>query len=187
VCSSDLDVTVQAAHASIDDAWESAERALEMPLAPAALELFPDGKVRARFFGSRDAVGRMVTDLGWNQADDAVWVEHSKHGPESWARISVPRHALRGILATLPPDASWWASPGAGIAHWSFDRELESVRTVRAAAERAHGSLVVMAAPADVARQLGAWGTLPETIDVMRTLKRAFDPDAILNPGRFVV
>jgi glycolate oxidase FAD binding subunit len=181
------DVTVEAAHASIDEAWESAERALAMPLAPAALELFPDGKVRARFFGSRDAVSRMVTELGWNQADDAVWVEHSRRGPESWARISVPRHALRGIVAALPPGASWWASPGAGIAHWSFGGELESVRTVRAAAERAHGSLVVMAAPGDIAGQLGAWGTLPATIEVMRSLKRAFDPDGILNPGRFVV
>ena len=98
----------------------------------------------------------------------------------------MPTHALRGVLATLPADAAWWASPGTGIAHWSFGT-VESVREVRAAAERAQGSLVVMAAPADVARQVGAWGTTPATIEVMRTLKHAFDPDGILNPGRFVV
>ncbi|HXM72225.1 MAG TPA: FAD-binding oxidoreductase [Candidatus Dormibacteraeota bacterium] len=181
------DVTVSAIHPSIEDAWQAAERALAMPLAPAALELFPDGRVLARFFGSRDAVNRMVAELRWKQADASVWVEHSRRGLESWARISVPRHALRDILDTLPPDASWWASPGIGIAHWSFGSELESVRKVRAAAERAQGSLVVMAAPADVAHQLGAWGTLPATIEVMRTLKHAFDPDGVLNPGRFVV
>jgi FAD/FMN-containing dehydrogenase len=87
----------------------------------------------------------------------------------------------------LPKDASWWASPGIGTAHWSFAGELESVGEIRAAAERAQGSLVLMAAPADVTRRLGAWGTTPATIQIMRTLKHAFDPDRILNPGRFVV
>jgi glycolate oxidase FAD binding subunit len=181
------DVTVSAAHQSIEAAWEAAERALALPLPPAALELFPDGRVLARFFGSPDAVNRMVAELGWQQDDPSEWVAHSRRGPESWARISVPRHALRGLLATLPPHASWWASPGSGIAHWSFAGELETVREVRAAAERAQGSLVVMAAPAEVAQQLGAWGTTPATIELMRTLKHAFDPDGILNPGRFVV
>jgi FAD/FMN-containing dehydrogenase len=181
------DVTVSTTHASMDEAFKAAEVALAMPLAPAALELFSDGRVLARFFGSPDAVDRMVSELGWQQADVSVWAEHSRRGPESWARISVPRHALRGILAALPRNASWWASPGSGIAHWSFEGELQLVREIRAAAERAQGSLVVMAAPADVAHQLGAWGTTPATIQVMRRLKRAFDPDGILNPGRFVV
>jgi glycolate oxidase FAD binding subunit len=181
------DVTVSTTPASIEEALAAAEQALAMPLAPAALELFSDRRVLARFFGSPDAVNRMVAELGWKQAGASEWLDHSKRGPEFWARIAVPRHALRGILAKLPPSASWWASPGTGIAHWSFAGELETVREVRAAAERAQGSLVVMAAPADVAHQLGAWGTTPATIKLMRTLKHAFDPDGILNPGRFVV
>jgi len=64
---------------------------------------------------------------------------------------------------------------------------LEDVRTARAAAESAQGSLVLMAAPTGVADELGAWGTPPPTLEVMRRIKRAFDPDGILNPGRFVV
>jgi FAD/FMN-containing dehydrogenase len=105
---------------------------------------------------------------------------------ESWARIAVPRHALREIVDTLPEKARWWASPGLGIAHWSFESSDDVVR-VRHAAEKAHGSVVLMHAPADVSKQIGAWGTPPETIGVMRRLKKAFDPDGILNPGRFVV
>jgi glycolate oxidase FAD binding subunit len=181
------DVTVESVHGSIDDAWTAATRALALPLPPAALELFSDGRVLARFFGSPDAVNRMVADLGWKNVGASVWAEHSRRGPTSWARFTVPAHALRGILSSLPANAQWWASPGAGIAHWSFDGNGDDVRTARAATEAANGSLVLMAAPTEVVTRLGAWGTPPRTIQLMGRLKQAFDPTGILNPGRFVV
>jgi FAD/FMN-containing dehydrogenase len=143
--------------------------------------------VLARFFGSPDAVNRMVADLAWKKVDASVWAEHSRRGPKSWARITLPAHELRGMLASLPANAQWWASPGTGIAHWSFDGGDDEVPSARAAAEAAHGSLVLMAAPPDVVAKLGAWGTPPRTIQLMGRLKQAFDPTGILNPGRFVV
>jgi glycolate oxidase FAD binding subunit len=181
------DVTVETLNSSMEDAWAASTRALDLPLAPAALELFSDGRVLARFFGSPDAVKRMVAELGWKTVDASVWAEHARRGPESWARIATPPHALRQILSALPANAEWWASPGAGIAHWSFGDGSDDVRNARAAAEAAQGSLVLMAAPPEVAGRLGAWGTPPPTIEVMQRIKRAFDPAGILNPGRFVV
>ncbi|GAC1507592.1 MAG: FAD-binding oxidoreductase [Candidatus Dormibacteraceae bacterium] len=181
------DVTLESSNASMEEAWTAAEQALEMPLAPSALELFSDGRVLARFLGSPDAVNRMVTELDWNKAEGAVWAAHSRTGPESWARIAVPHNALRDILGALPEKARWWASPGIGIANWSFENSTEDVLRVRHAAEKAHGSLVVMSAPDEVSKHLSAWGTPPATIEVMRRLKRAFDPEGVLNPGRFVV
>ena len=181
------DVTVETSHGTTEDAWAQANRALELPLPPSALELFSDGRLLARFFGSPDAVNRMVAELGWKEADASLWAEHSRRGPESWARIATPPHALRQILSALPANAEWWASPGTGIANWSFGDGSDDVRSARAAAEAAQGSLVLMAAPPEVAGRLGAWGTSPPTIEVMRRLKNAFDPGAVLNPGRFVV
>jgi len=99
------------------------------------------------------------------------------------ARIAVPRRSLHVILDTLPRDSKWWASPGTGIAHWSFTGDAETLRDVRRAAEKLQGSLVLLAAPAEIMTAVGAWGTPPATIEVMRRLKRAFDPDGILNPG----
>jgi glycolate oxidase FAD binding subunit len=180
------DVTLETSTGSMDEAWIAAEQALSMPLAPAALELFSDGRLFVRICGSPDAVKRMVAELGWKQADAALWAEHSRTGPDSWAKIAVPRHGLRDILATLPDKARWWASPGVGIANWSFENPDDVIRA-RHAAEKAHGSLVLMSAPADVAKKVGAWGTPPETIELMRRLKKAFDPNGVLNPGRFVV
>ena len=180
------DVTVESVHGSIEDAWTAATRALDLPLPPAAIELFSEGRVLARFFGSRDAVNRTVAELGWKDADSAVWAEHSKRCPESWARITAPRHALREILTSLPQGARWWASPGAGIAHWSFESS-EAVRTARTAAEGAHGTLVLLNAPGEIVTTVGAWGTPPPTLQLMGRLKQAFDPTGILNPGRFLV
>ena len=170
------DVTVESS-----GGWDEAERALALPLTPVAVELFSDGRVLARFFGSPDAVTSTVRGLGWKEADSSVWVEHSKAAPKSWARIAAPRSRLRELLA-----GTWWASPGAGVANWSFTTAGE-VAEMRTRVEAAGGSLVLLAAPDDVKRAAGAWGTPPPTIDVMRRLKDAFDPGHVLNPGRFVV
>jgi len=176
------DVTVAS-----DGGWNAAVHALSTPVPPAALELFSSGHVLARYSGSRDAVDRVAGDLGWKRVETDVWDEHSRRGPETWARISVPREALRRIVHGLPSDAEWWASPGTGIAHWAVTSDARSVLGVRAKAESAGGTLVMLAAPDDFMREVGAWGTPPATLDVMRRLKHAFDPEGALNPGRFVV
>jgi glycolate oxidase FAD binding subunit len=175
------DVTVES-----HDGWAAAEQVMSLPMAPAALDLFSDGRVLARFFGSPDAVDVMVKATGWAKADDGVWAEHSRSAPTRWARIATPRTELRRVIESLPGGASWWCSPGSGIAHWSFG-DAEEVATARRLVESAGGSLVLMAASDDVKNQAGAWGTPPPTLDVMRRLKDAFDPHHVLNPGRFVV
>ena len=176
------DVTVTA-----DGGWDDANRALSTPLVPSALELFSDGRVLARYMGSRDAVTRVVGELGWGVEEPSIWDRHSGRAPARWARISAPRTELRRLVEGLPRGAGWWASPGVGIAHWAIASDAESVREVRAATEAAGGSLVMMAAPDELTREVGAWGSAPKTVEVMRRLKRAFDPDGVMNPGRFVV
>jgi glycolate oxidase FAD binding subunit len=180
------DVTVETRRESIDEAWSESDRALAMPLPPAALEMFADGRVLARFLGSPDAVERMVRELGWTKAEPSLWTEHSRRTPDRWARIALPRHEMRAITGSLPMGAEWWASPGVGVINWSAS-DVQVVREARARAEAAHGSLVIMAAPPSFTEEVGAWGTQPATVELMRRLRTAFDPHGVLNPGRFVV
>ncbi|HUE67970.1 MAG TPA: FAD-binding oxidoreductase [Candidatus Acidoferrum sp.] len=167
--------------------WEGAEEALATPLAPSALEVSSDGRVLARYLGSPAAVDRVVSSLEWDEEDSAIWEKDSRSAPERWARISAPPSELRGLIEDIPSGDRWWASPGVGIAHWAVGGEAVTVAELRSRVEARGGTLVMLAAPDDFMRQVGAWGTPPPTIGVMRRLKQAFDPDGILNPGRYLV
>jgi glycolate oxidase FAD binding subunit len=50
--------------------------------------------------------------------------------------------------------------------------------------EEAGGSLMVLKQPAET--KLDCWGALPDSLPLMREIKRRFDPERILNPGRFL-
>ena len=176
------DVTVTS-----EGGWDDADQALKMPVAPSALEIFSDGRVLARYTGSHDAVDRVIRDLGWTVEDQSIWERHSGRAPARWARIAAPRSELRQLVDGLPRGSGWWASPGIGVAHWAIASDAHSVIAMRAKAEAAGGTLVMLAAPDDFMREIGAWGNPPPTIEVMRRLRDAFDPDHVLNPGRYVV
>ena len=59
------------------------------------------------------------------------------------------------------------------------------IEHARAAAIRKSGSLVVLEAAPSLAASIDVWGEGP-AIDLMRRVKQRFDPEGILNPGRFV-
>jgi len=50
--------------------------------------------------------------------------------------------------------------------------------------EEGGGSLMVLKQPEET--RLDCWGTLPDSLPLMREIKRRFDPERILNPGRFL-
>jgi glycolate oxidase FAD binding subunit len=44
----------------------------------------------------------------------------------------------------------------------------------------------VTAAPPEFKRQLDVWGPVGTSLGLMKRVKERFDPERILNPGRFV-
>jgi glycolate oxidase FAD binding subunit len=49
-----------------------------------------------------------------------------------------------------------------------------------------HGTLVIVEAPPALKRAVDVWGPPGDAIELMRRVKRQFDPDRRLSPGRFV-
>jgi glycolate oxidase FAD binding subunit len=60
----------------------------------------------------------------------------------------------------------------------------EQLSQLRRELEAAGGSLMVLKQPE--ARKIDCWGTLPDSFPLMREVKRRFDPEGVLNPGRFL-
>jgi glycolate oxidase FAD binding subunit len=72
-----------------------------------------------------------------------------------------------------------------GIMTASFPASAaESIPQLRSEVEAASGSLMVLKQPAEV--NLGCWGAPPDSLPLMREIKRRFDGGGILNPGRFL-
>jgi glycolate oxidase FAD binding subunit len=81
------------------------------------------------------------------------------------------------------------AASGVGMLSLSADTTTlaELISMVRSRCESAGGYLTVLEAPVAVKQQVDVWG-MPEsnTLAAMRQLKKHFDPQHLLNPGRFV-
>jgi FAD/FMN-containing dehydrogenase len=177
---------------ALDAAWGEAERALGLAMPPAALELvapFGGGgwRLAALLAGSRRGVERSAAELGWTASEPGFWTTHAARASDTWARVSAPRRRLLEIVRLIPAGHRWHCSPGVGTAHWLDADDPEQVGLVRAAAEAAGGSLVLLAAPVELKREVGAWGRPPATLQWMQQLKAAFDPRGALAPGRYVV
>lgn len=113
-------------------------------------------------------------------------------------RASVPPKELRGALhlffetaASLkipPPRTFAHAAITSIYASFEGDATLLTAlaTTLRARLHTLHGHLVVESAPASLKKNINAWDEVGGSLKMMQMLKRKFDPNNILNPGRFV-
>jgi glycolate oxidase FAD binding subunit len=182
------------------------------PMLPSAVfvlgENLPDDwRVAVWCEGFAEAVERHIRDLEAIAAGVNLHAEvmrEENHG-ELWKkvgdfplaphgvvyRVTVPRAAFfhfleqarRWNVANIVGDVSvgtiWlaFAADRTAIARFA---EIES------AARQERGHAVVFSAPAALKSAMNVWGSSPDTVSLMREIKRQFDPDELLNPGRFL-
>jgi len=99
-------------------------------------------------------------------------------------------------LGEVVTEAYLLAQVGSGIVKASgrIRWEMESVITLtarvlnelRAACCRWGGSMVIERVPLEMKQQIDIWGDARSSVELMRAIKRQFDPQRIFNPGRFV-
>ncbi|HET9109355.1 MAG TPA: FAD-binding oxidoreductase [Ktedonobacterales bacterium] len=97
--------------------------------------------------------------------------------------------ALEAARAKGDVAAHWQAHVGHGIIAARLtatpDALAQTIKALRRAAIERRGSLVITELPPALYGSVDPWGPIP-ALAVMRRLKERFDPNGILNPGRFV-
>ena len=146
-----------------------------------------NGVSRASRDGAQ-AVRRWATDLGWSE--DFV--------PSLALKLSAPRRVIPSLaeaclrIGLLETPSEVLADPGFGTVRVLFwgdsDDEgiLEAVEEARKAARRHDGTAVVEVCHSSVKVKLDVWGSEPGSMEIMRRIKEQFDPQRLLNRGRFL-
>jgi len=146
------------------------------------------------------AVGDSVEHLEGNQSMD-FWQELVNRFAENPDRIVLAIGARPRDIATLAAEvdslfgemdrAETMVSPGLGVMRVSLPAPDDGVGPMIEAIVSIttdHGaSWVLESAPPSLRSLAPPWGPVPEGVDLMRSVKREFDPAGILNPGRLFV
>jgi glycolate oxidase FAD binding subunit len=65
-------------------------------------------------------------------------------------------------------------------------RAIAQFAEIESAACQSGGHAILFSAPGSLKAGINVWGKSPETLSLMREIKRRFDPNGLLNPGRFL-
>ena len=149
---------------------------------PISASFWHDGQLWLRLSGARAAVEAATRQLGGTAAVDAekLWISVREQTHPAFAHAILWRLALPTTAA--PPGlnglrAIEW---GGGLRWYAGEQDA-----VRGAAARAGGHAVLYRAPESLRCQEGSFAPLsPALLALHRRLKKSFDPQGILNPGR---
>ncbi len=207
-----LDTAIEPARLALLDPGALAAAEREATSAPAApIEAGSGPSVAVSIESVREAVesqGAALARLA------ATYGSQGRAVPASlWPALGAGLDApVRLTLAGLIPRLAFWleearrlaasvglllaavGEAGSGVLWLALDGPLDAaalqqrvLSPLRAALAEEGGSLVVERAPAAAKTALDVWGPIaPAALALMERVKREFDPDGVLNPGRFV-
>ena len=133
-----------------------------------------------------------ITDLGWSKEDT----------PYLTIKVTVLLSQVAKLLHSVISDKhskcrrGFTAEVGSGVIRlfWWKDNEqtleLKEARQIvigiRKLAQQLGGYAIIETCPIFLKRELDVWGNTPPTINLMKRIKSQYDPDGLLNPGRFL-
>ena len=135
----------------------------------------------------------------WEGVRDFGWSEETR--PLLGCRASVLPSQVGSLVANLEhivtadgtaPALISYPAYGTVLAGWygdgsapSDDLLADTVSKARRAAREAGGNIMVEQCPTPLKHQINVWDEVGDSIAIMRRMKQQYDPDRILNPGRF--
>lgn len=119
---------------------------------------------------------------------DVVTTLRAPDSPLSRVPLQVAGHLGAGIARFhLPSTAEDQQGPSSGFSLlWRATQPGADLRSDGRAGSTGIGSRVIERAPSAIKAAHDVWGEPPAALPLMRALKRRFDPDDVLAPGRFV-
>lgn len=110
---------------------------------------------------------------------------------EAVVRLTVPAGSVAASVEEMLRDPiadRFVAHAGTGTVWAAVDgpRAPEAFARLAGIGAGHRGHAVLTGAPAEVKRGLDVWGPAPPALSIMTEIKRRFDPQGVLNPGRFV-
>ena len=79
---------------------------------------------------------------------------------------------------------------GSGVCVIAMEGEdssiINTVKTLRAFISEQRGHLVIQEAPSAIKSEIDVWGDIGSGRVIMKKIKSNFDPDNLLNPGRYI-
>ena len=134
------------------------------------------------------AARRWATDLGWR--GDFVPTLALKLAAPRRVIPSLAADCLRTGLQGTPPEVL--ADPGFGMVRVFFrcdsgdDGVVEVIEDIREVARQHGGTAVVELCPPSIKAEIDVWGEEPGSMAIMSRIKEQFDPQRLLNRGRFM-
>ncbi len=128
------------------------------------------------------ALWQAIRDFAWVGDGIAIRVTvPSGDVPAVFGRLRSTLPASTGVVAHAASGTIWIHADPAGFTAAA----LGAVREISAGHS---GNVLVARAPRGVKASGDVWAPVPppRTLEIMRAIKQAFDPNGILNPGRFV-
>ncbi len=158
-----------------------------------------DTKFESNVAGLDTQIEKFTSMLGGASAiSDEVWNFRGQLFGDEHALV-VKCSSLRTELASLIDAAQTLAQSNAaklsvvsqatGVSFVRIEGRDDSLltiaKTLRSGLESNGGSLVILRAPEAIKPQLDVWGGTGNALPLMKKIKKQFDPNGILNPGRF--
>ncbi len=133
------------------------------------------------------------------EAREDVWQTRQRLFDQSGALV-IKVSLLPGEICSLSSELQQWAAAegheidvvaqATGLMTVALtsasDAAIALIERLRKKLGPSGGSAVALHMPDSLRGKLNVWGPNPDALPLMREIKRRFDPDRILNPGRFV-
>lgn len=116
----------------------------------------------------------------WQQLPELIY--NCGHNGEITAKIGVLPTAAVSIISQIHYGLIHLNS-GLGLVRLENENP---VLTLRSLCQENLGFLSILSAPVTIKKNMDVWGYNANSVEIMRRIKQQFDPNSILNPGRFV-